>query len=180
MEKRTIKTICGSSVLTAVYVVLSAFLKINLIGNIQLDLGYLAFTVGLCLYGPTGVLVGMFGCAIESLLFSAYGFSVSWFTANAIIGIACGFVFLISNKTIIRAVAIVVSCAVGMLAAKTIIECWLYQIPLAVKLPKNAVAFGIDAALMIAGLFLFQLLDRRSHLTRKIGTISDTVQEVEE
>ena len=33
--------ICYISILTALYVVLGAFLKFNLIGNIMIDLGYL-------------------------------------------------------------------------------------------------------------------------------------------
>lgn len=39
------------AVLTALYVALSAMMKIPFIGNISLDLGYIAFVVALMLFG---------------------------------------------------------------------------------------------------------------------------------
>lgn len=159
-------TITLLGALTALYVVLSAFLKINLIGNIQIDLGYLAFVVGLCMFGPWGAIIGVVGCALESILFSAYGFSISWAVANAIIGIVCGFVFLKTDKIGWRILAIVGACAIAMLGAKTGIECYLYNIPLLVKIPKNAVAFGVDTAVMICGLALYQRIEKSISLRR--------------
>ena len=158
------KKICYLAVLTALYVVLSAFLKINLIGNIQIDLGYIAFAVALCAFGPCGTVVGVIGCSLESLLFSAYGFSISWAVANYIIGIACGFLFLQVKNIWARVANIVLSCAMGLLAAKTFIECQLYNIPLAVKFPKNAVAFAVDTAVMICGLFLWRIIEKRRRI----------------
>ena len=158
------KKICYLAVLTALYVVLSAFLKINLIGNIQIDLGYIAFAVALCAFGPWGTVVGVIGCSLESLLFSAYGFSISWAVANFIIGIACGFLFLRVKNIWTRVANIVLSCAMGLLAAKTFIECQLYNIPLAVKFPKNAVAFAVDTAVMICGLFLWRIIEKRRRI----------------
>lgn len=154
-------------ILTALYVVLSAFLKINVIGNIQLDLGYLAFTVGLCAFGVLGSVVGVVGCALESLLFSAYGFSISWVVANAIIGIGCGIVFMRTEKIVWRILAVVLFCAVGLLGAKTMIECYLYSIPLAVKIPKNAVAFAIDCVVMVGGLALYSKVLSKHMSSRK-------------
>ena len=55
----------------------------------------------------------------------------------------------------------IVAVAIGMLVVKTAIECPLYGIPLAVKLPKNAVAFGVDAAVMILGIVFYQLTYKR-------------------
>ena len=153
---KSIHKISAIAMLTALYVVLSAFLKINLIGNIQLDLGYLAFTVGLCAFGIWGAVVGVVGCALESILFSAYGFSISWAVANAIIGIGCGLVFMKTRRIWAQAAAVVVFCAIGLLFAKTIIECNLYNIPFAVKIPKNAVAFGVDTFVMLLGFGIFK------------------------
>lgn len=153
--KTNIKTLVTLSVLTALYVVLSAMLKVSLgIGNIALDLGYIVFTVALCMFGIRGAVVGVLGCALESILFTAYGFSISWAVANAIIGIGCGVVFTLSDKWFIRALSIIFFCALGLLGAKTAIECALYSIPVAVKIPKNAVAFAADAAVMLIGLGL--------------------------
>lgn len=152
------KKLCAIAILTAIYVVLSAFLKIPLIGNIMLDLGYLAFAVAMCEFGVWGAFVGAVGCALESLLFSAYGFSISWLVANLIIGIGCGLIFCRCEKFWVRAIAIVVFSAVGLLGAKTAIECYLYSIPLLVKLPKNATAFAVDTVVMLFGLGLHQYL----------------------
>ena len=156
------KKLCYLAALTALYVVLSAFLKINIIGNIQIDLGYIAFAVAICEFGFSGALVGIIGCALESILFSAYGFSISWAAANAIIGIGCAACFLATEKTWLRALSIILFCAIGLLFAKTLIECYLYTIPLAVKIPKNAVAFAMDSAVMIAGLFVYRRIKRMS------------------
>ena len=150
-----VKRVCAIAVLTALYVVLSAFLKINIIGNIQLDLGYIAFAVALCEFGIYGAIVGIVGCALESILFSAYGFSISWVVANTIIGIGCGITFMFAKKSWQRVIVIIVFCCAGLLGAKTIIECALYSIPYAVKIPKNAVAFGIDTFVMMIGLIVY-------------------------
>ena len=155
-----ITRICALGILTALYVVLSAFLKINLIGNIQLDLGYVVFAVALCAFGPWGAVVGVVGCALESILFSAYGFSISWAVANAVIGIGCGFAFAKTSKLGWRVLYTVLFSALGLLVCKTVIECSLYAIPYLVKIPKNAVAFAIDAAVMIAGLLLATRIKR--------------------
>lgn len=48
LAKSSTQKICMLGMLTALYVVLSAFLKINIVGNITIDLGYLAFAVALC------------------------------------------------------------------------------------------------------------------------------------
>lgn len=162
------KKVCYLAVLTAMYVVLSAFLRFNLIGNIQVDLGYIAFTVALCMFGVYGAIVGVVGCALESLLFSAYGFSIGWAVANVIIGVVCGFVFSKTEKTHWRIVAIIVSVAVGMIVAKTAIECYLYSIPIAVKIPKSIVAFVTDAIVMILGLGFHGIIDRWMYPNRQI------------
>ena len=152
---KNIKTICYLAMLTALYVVLSAFLKLYVgVGNIQLDLGYIVFTVALCMFGIKAAIVGVIGCTLESILFTAYGFSISWAVANMIIGIGCGIVFGKTNKLILRILAILIFTFIGMAGAKTAIECYLYSIPFAVKIPKNLTAFALDSAVMIAGLFL--------------------------
>lgn len=155
------KKLCYLAVLTALYVVLSAFVKINLIGNIQIDLGYIAFAVALCEFGIWGAVVGVVGCMLESILFSAYGFSISWAVANLIIGVGCGIVFWKTEKIWLRVLAVALFAAFGLLGAKTLIECSLYSIPLLVKIPKNAVAFGVDAVTMIVGLLFYKRLNRQ-------------------
>lgn len=153
----TTKKMAYLSVLAALYVVLSAFLKFTLVGNIQVDLGYIAYSVALCAFGWPGIAVGVIGCSLESIVFSAYGFSISWACANLAVGLICAAVLYNKNiHIILKAITIIAGCAVGMLLIKTVIECNLYNIPLAVKLPKNAVAFGTDAVVMILGLLLYE------------------------
>lgn len=156
------RKLCYLAMLTALYVVMSAFLKFYVgVGHIQVDLGYIAFVVALCEFGVAGTAVGVIGCALESILFTAYGFSISWAVANAVIGIGCGLVFSKSKKFCVRATAIILYSAIGFLLLKTVIECKLYSIPYAVKLPKSVAAFVVDSIVMICGLAFYELLKRR-------------------
>jgi len=157
----TTKKICYLAVLTALYVVLSAFLKFTLIGNIQVDLGYIAFAFALCEFSVYGVFVGVIGCSLESVLFSAYGFSISWAVANAFIGLGCGIFFSMSKKVWFRSAITILFVAMGVLCAKTIIECSLYSIPYSVKIPKNAVAFAADSVVMIMGVILHKSIKNK-------------------
>ena len=152
MSNLKTRQITGIAILTALYCVLSAMMKIPFIGAISLDLGYIALTLGCALFGPWAAFIGAVGCGLESILFSPYGFSISWFIANLIIGLGCGITFKKTGNIWIRVVAIIGFVAIGMLGAKTGIECYLYHIPFAIKIVKNFVAFGIDALVMIIGL----------------------------
>ena len=154
MNKLTTKKITGIAILTALYCVLSALMKIPVIGAISLDLGYIALAVGCSMFGPWAAFIGAVGCGIESILFSPYGFSISWFCANLIVGLGCGYVFSKTKVTWKRVVAIIVFVGIAMLGVKTLIECNLYGIPFEVKIVKNAVAFGLDSATMFIGLFI--------------------------
>lgn len=156
MSNLKTRQIAGIAILTALYCVLSAMMKIPFIGAISLDLGYIALTLGCALFGPWAAFIGAVGCGLESILFSPYGFSISWFVANLIIGLGCGITFKKTQSVWIRIVAIIGFVAIGMLGAKTGIECYLYHIPFAVKIVKNAVAFSIDTITMLIGLGITQ------------------------
>ena len=152
MDRLTTNKITSIAILTSLYIVLSAMMKIPFIGAISLDLGYIALTLGCVLFGSWAAFIGAVGCGLESILFSPYGFSISWFIANLIIGLGCGITFKKTENIWIRIAAIIGFVAIGMLGAKTGIECYLYHIPFAVKIVKNLVAFGVDAFVMIIGL----------------------------
>ena len=156
MSNLKTKQIAGIAILTALYCVLSAMMKIPFIGAISLDLGYIALTLSCALFGPWAAFIGAVGCGLESILFSPYGFSISWFVANLIIGLGCGITFKKTKNIWIRIVAIIGFVAIGMLGVKTGIECYLYHIPFAVKIVKNAVAFGVDTITMLIGLTITQ------------------------
>ena len=93
-----------------------------------------------------------------------YGFSISWAAANLVIGLICGFTFN-KFKPWFRYVIIIVSVAIGMIVVKTAIECLLYGIPVAVKVPKNLVAFAADSIVMLLSLGLFEIINKRTKLT---------------
>ena len=159
-NKLNTNKIIGIGILTALYCVLSAMMKIPFIGAISLDLGYIALTIGCVVFGMWGAFVGAVGCGIESILFSPYGFSISWFIANLIIGLGCGYVFKKTNNIWKQIIAILIFVGIGMLGVKTGIECYLYHIPFAVKIVKNLVAFGIDSLTMIIGLYIYRKINK--------------------
>lgn len=151
-EKIDTKKLTTIALLTALYCALSATMKIPFIGAISLDLGYIALAIACGTVGPWAGFVGAVGCGFESILFSPYGFSISWFVANLIIGCGCGAVFYLTEDTKKRVLSVLMYVGIGMLIFKTGIECFLYHIPFAVKIVKNAVAFGVDSVVMIAGI----------------------------
>lgn len=146
--------------LTALYVVLSFCMKFTIIGNIQIDLGYIVLAIACGLVGPWAGFVGAVGCGIESLCLSSYGFSISWFVANLIIGIGCGLSFKNFKNIILRSASTLIFVFVGVFTAKTLIECYLYSIPLAVKIPKNSVAFLVDFIAMMIGVLLLPKIEK--------------------
>lgn len=158
--KKTYK-IAAVGILTALYVVLSAFLKIPIVGHIVIDLGYIVFAIALEEFGVYGAFVGAVGCALESMLFDGYGFSISWFVGNLIIGIGCGLCFAKFAKMWQRIISIIIFVFLGMFCAKTVVDCVMYAIPYVVKIPKSATAFALDSAGMIIGLFLWKPIKNR-------------------
>ena len=154
MSNLKTRQIAGIAILTALYCVLSAMMKIPFIGAISLDLGYIALTLGCALFGPWAAFIGAVGCGLESILFSPYGFSISWFVANLIVGLGCGYVFKRYQEDWKRILAIIVFVGIAMLGAKTLIECKLYAIPFEIKIIKNLAAFAIDSITMIIGLYI--------------------------
>lgn len=70
------KTICTLGILSALFVALSATMKIPLIGHINTELGYIAFGAALVMFGYLGISVGVIGCIASSLIFSGFFRSV--------------------------------------------------------------------------------------------------------
>jgi hypothetical protein len=144
----------------ALYVVLSFAVKIPLIGHIQTDLGYIAFGVFLYIFGYPAIVVGVMGCVIESLLMSGW-FPYGWFVGQIVIGLMCAYAFTKTNQKWLHIFAIIFSVFVGIVVIKTIIECVMFGIPLAVKIPKNIVAWVVDVIPMIIGLLIgYRLKDK--------------------
>lgn len=146
-----------TAIFIAMYFVLSAMLKIPVGGHITLDLGYIALAVGAAYLGTfPAMLIGAGGALLESALMSQRGVSPGWILMNAIIGVSCGYVmsraFLRDKRKFIRS-----SCAVILLSVllgasvKTVVDCALYQLSYAVKIPTGIAAFAADSIVMIFG-----------------------------
>lgn len=165
------RQITVTAVLTALYFILSALLKIPVVGNITLDLGYIVLAVStVCLGAVPAAFVGSLGVLLESALMSRRGISLGWILMNAIVGYTCGLVLHKAadgdRKTFwLKAV---VSVTVSMLAGvvvKTFIDCALYGIALAVKIPSSVTAWILDSLVMLAvGMPLSLTLKKRIKL----------------
>lgn len=165
------RQITVTAVLTALYFILSALLKIPVVGNITLDLGYIVLAVSaVCLGAVPAAFVGSLGVLLESALMSRRGISLGWILMNAIAGYTCGLVLHKAadgdRKTFW--LKVVVSVTVSMLAGvvvKTFIDCALYGIALAVKIPSSVTAWILDSLVMLAvGMPLSLTLKKRIKL----------------
>lgn len=149
------KKITFTAIGIALYVVLSMSMKIPLIAHISLDLGYVAFALYCYHFGAiSGMIVGGVGCVLISLITTGW-FPPGWFLGNLVIGLICGRLYK-HNATISNIIITIIAVAIGILGIKTVIECKLYGIPYAVKIPKNAIAFITDAIVMSAGTLFAQ------------------------
>lgn len=165
---KSTKKIALVAVFAALYFVLSAMLKIPIAGHITLDMGYIALTVAAVYLGAVpSMAVGIIGAFLESALMSQRGVSIGWCLMNAIVGYSCGFVL---SRTCDRGkkqfifsacVVVILSMLVGVIV-KTLVDCALYDIPIAAKLPTSAAAWITDSAVMLLlGLPLSMALKKR-------------------
>lgn len=149
------KTMCTLAILSALYVIFGAFLKINLVAHVWLDLGYIIFAIALLEYGVTGTVVGALGCVIESMLFSGFGISYTWLIANLAIGAGCGFFYKKFDKAWAQILVTIVFVAIGMIGLKTPLECMMYNLPWATKIVSGLGAFAADTIAMVIGVVLY-------------------------
>lgn len=153
------KKISYTAIGISLYVCLSMIVKIPVIGHIALDLGYIVFAVYCEKLGPfIGSVVGSIGCLFVSLLASGW-VPHGWILGNIFIGLTCG-TFYRKNENIRNIIITIIAVFIGIGIIKTAVECYLYQIPLFVKLPKNMIAFAMDSVVMSAG----SLISNRIHL----------------
>lgn len=152
---RTTKKLASVGMLTALYFVLSALLKIPVAGNIKLDLGYIALTVGAVYLGAApAAVIGSGGVLLESLLMSQRGIAPGWILMNAIVGFACGHVM---HKALndppgrfwLKAAVVVILSMIAGFAVKTVIDCLLYGLTLTVKIPTAIVGCALDSFVML-------------------------------
>ena len=168
MSNKKVKRVAVIAMMVALYFVLSVMLKIPIAGHITLDLGYIALMVGAVYLGAVpGMIIGGMGAFLESTLMSQRGISPGWIVMNIIAGGLIGWILHKipeeENKKLIISAVIVTPIAVLIgAAAKMFIDCALYSLPLALKIPTTAVAWISDTIVMlVAGLPLSIAIRRR-------------------
>lgn len=149
------RKICYSALGAALYFVASCSLKIPLFGHITVDCGYIVLMVFCILATDIGIMpavvCGALGCALESTLMSPLGFSIGWFVMNIIVAAGVAWACKSSDNNVFAVIVAIPVCVFVGVMAKTGIECALYSIPIAVKMPKSIVAFAIDTFAMMIG-----------------------------
>lgn len=147
------KKICLTALGIALYCALSMSVKIPLgVGHIAVDLGYIVLAVYAYHMGSVpAAIVGGCSAAIMSIL--SGWFSLEWVLANVAVGLICGRFYERSTYSayIRNAIVTVLAVGLGMLVIKTAVSCWLWSIPVLVKLPKSITAWVIDSIVMCGG-----------------------------
>ena len=171
MKSKKVKQIALIAMLIALYFVLSAILKIPIAGHITLDLGYIALMVGAVYLGAVpAMVIGGAGAFLESALLSQRGVSPGWIVMNVIAGGLIGLALQRipedrRKKLIVTAVIVVPVAMLLGAAAKMFIDCAMYDLPIALKIPTTAVAWIADTVVMLAiGLPLSMVLKQRLKL----------------
>lgn len=147
--------ICTTAIGIAIYCVLSMSMRIPLgIGHIAVDLGYMALAVYAYNVGSIpAAIVGGCSAAIMSILTG--WFSLEWVLANISVGLICGSFYDRSNTkraTLWNIGLTVLAVAIGMLVIKTAVSCWMWSIPVLVKLTKSIAAWVTDSIVMCVGI----------------------------
>lgn len=147
------KYICMTALGVALYCALSMSMKIPLgVGHIAVDLGYIVLAVYAYNMGSvSAAVVGGCSAAIMSIL--AGWFSLEWVLANVAVGLICGHCYRHNpaDENISNCIITVLAVGLGMLVVKTAVSCWLWSIPVLVKLPKSITAWVIDSIVMCGG-----------------------------
>lgn len=167
-EMNTSKKICYLAMGVAMYVVFGMTVKIPLISHIQTDLGYMVYGAFLNCFGVCGIIVGVLGCLIESMIFSGW-IPVGWMVGQVFIGLICGVCYKGIRKRnhlkyVLYVVVTAVSVFIGVGLIKTIIECKLYGIPFEIKVVKNLVAALADTIPMAVGSMSIEQIRKRINL----------------
>lgn len=151
------KRLCITAMGIALFVVLSLCLQVPVFENYYLCLGYVVITVYCYYFGPiSGMIVGCLGVVLYCLLTSGLRGMPGWAIGNLIIGlfvgVTCRATRALKNhwvQHVIIGASVIVSVAIAMLGAKSLIESLLYAQPIYLRIIKNAYAFVADATVMI-------------------------------
>ena len=152
----------------ALFTVLSLCLQVPVFENYYLCLGYTVMAVYCYSFGTlSGTAVGFFGVIAYCVVISGLRGMPGWSLGNIVIGLALGECYKRTRalrsgvlRETIRAVVIVASTALGILAVKSLTESALYMQPFLVRVGKNTSAFVADAAVLLFAEPLCLALDR--------------------
>lgn len=137
----------------ALYAVLSAFVNIPIVNRIRLDLGYIVFGIYLEHFGLMATIVGVAGCIIGNLL-KGGSFAFAWAIGQAFIGISLGLLLPRTKNKILSCLYAMIAVFIGIALIKTVIEVWLFKLPLYAKFLSNCAAFAADAVGLLIGILL--------------------------
>lgn len=168
---RSTKKVCLYAMGIALFVALTMCLQVPVFENYNLCLGYAVVAVYCYSFGPwAGTAVGGMGVVIYCLLTSGLRGMPGWVAGNVLIGLVLGIVFpatkQLKNKLVqwlINIIAVIASVALGMLVAKSCVECILYGQPFLFRAAKNLYAFVADAALLLISLPICSRMDAHLH-----------------
>lgn len=168
MSDRT-KWICYTGIGIALFVVFSLCLQVPVFENYYLCLGYLVMAVYCYSFGTiSGTIVGTAGVILYCVLIGGLRGMPGWALGNVLIGLALGTAFKMSKnlanrwiQILICAIAIVASCAAGILGVKSLTECILYAQPMLVRVAKNSYAFVADVVVLLVSIPICRIVENR-------------------
>lgn len=160
------KDICLTAIGIALFVVLALCLQVPFFENYYLCLGYVAMLLWCYYFGTaSGTIVGVLGVVLYCLLISGLRGMPGWAAGNLVIGILVGQTCRLTKhmnsqtlRHLLIACVIVLSCAIGILGLKSLVEMPLYSQPMVVRMAKNIYAFVADVVVLIAALPICALL----------------------
>lgn len=143
----------------ALYVVLSMLLNIPIVGHVRFDAGYICYAVYLDLFGWWGILVGVFGCFLKGYISDGW-IPFTWMIGQTIVGVSCSAVFTKTNKTLLKAAAIVLSVIVGIGFVSSLLSALMFNQLIALKIGRGMITAAADIIPMLIGLFVSAKLKR--------------------
>lgn len=162
------KDICITAMGIALFVTLSMCLRVPIFDNYYICLGYVVMTIYLYNIGTiSGTIVACIGTLIYCILINGLRGMPGWIIGNLVIGLLTGYVMKkLHNannnmfKFIIISITIIISVAVGILGAKSLIEHLLYSQPIMIRIITNMSAFIADCVTIILSIPLAISLKR--------------------
>ena len=169
MNNKT-KWICHTAIGTALFVTLAMCLRFPVFENFYLCLGYISLVVYAGFWGSSSAaLIGGIGVILYCLLTGGLRGMPGWAAGNVLIGVMLGQgMKMISirrttwKQIILLPGLIILSCGLGILGVKSLVECLLYAQPMVVRMVKNSYAFAADTFVMWIAVPIYLLIRRKT------------------